>query len=108
MIENPTGSFLFQHPPVVRALELCGARRITVHLLGFGGESMKPLWLAGTAPWLQKLSRESARRLQRSSRTGHQKNESLISFKKKCFFEGLQHPPWLKDAEIKSMGKHRR
>ena len=39
---------------------------------------------------------------------GTKKMSPWFHLKKKCFFEGLQHPPWLKDAEIKSMGKHRR
>ena len=72
VVENPTGSFLFQHPEVQRALELCKATKVTVHLLGFKGETMKPLWLAGTAPWLGTLARQSAdllRSVPRSSAT---------------------------------------
>lgn len=69
VLENPTGSFLFMHPAVERAMELCRCIKITVHLLGFHGESFKPLWLAGTAPWLWKLARESRNRLSRVPRT---------------------------------------
>ena len=62
VLEQPVGSLLIQVPEVAAALTQIRARSVTVHLHGWGAPSLKPLWLIGTAPWLEDLARESRSR----------------------------------------------
>ena len=70
VVENPTSSCIFDSPSLKKALSDTGARRVTVHLHGYGGASSKPLWLAGTAPWLWRLEVDSRTRCRLSKKRG--------------------------------------
>ena len=61
MVENPKGSLIFEHPAMKAALQTVGARKVMISLRSFGHSSEKPLWLYGTAPWLEELEGLSAR-----------------------------------------------
>ena len=71
MMENPAGSLIFDHPSVAEALLALNASRICVHLAGYGGTSVKPLWLVGTAPWMWRLQLDSQRRMRLGRKRGH-------------------------------------
>ena len=48
-------SWIFRWPSVLAALTKAGAQRIAVRLIDFGGDSVKPLEIWGTCPWLTRL-----------------------------------------------------
>lgn len=56
VIEQPRSSLLWRYPAILAALERTGAVHASVCLGDFGGSSLKPLELRGTAPWLPQLS----------------------------------------------------
>lgn len=70
VIENPSGSLIFDHPAIAQALVATKARKVGVSLFGWGHPSSKPLVLAGTAPWLEKLE-EASRDLALANRDRH-------------------------------------
>ena len=50
---------LLKFPCVRHALEQTRARKVTIHMMSFGGSTSKGLWLVGTAPWLEELQEVS-------------------------------------------------
>jgi hypothetical protein len=61
VVEQPVSSVLPSMPCMVAALQATNARRVVVHLGGFGASSMKTVVLLGTAPWLETLAAMSSR-----------------------------------------------
>ena len=56
VIEQTRGSLLFEFPTLKEIISSTGAVSITLNLADFGGDSLKPLCLVGTAPWLHDLA----------------------------------------------------
>ena len=73
VLEQPSGSLLFDFQPIHETLIACRARQLSVQLYNFGHDSEKPLTLWGNAPWLEDLAQESAR----LSRLVNHKNDAL-------------------------------
>ena len=55
VIEQPASSVLFDFPLVKSVIANCNAASVSLNLGDFGGTSLKPLRLVGTAPWLLSL-----------------------------------------------------
>lgn len=60
VVEQPTDSCLYKYPPVQDALTQIGARPARIQLCNWGQDTLKPLTLWGTAPWLEVLVERNA------------------------------------------------
>ena len=58
VIEQPSTSLLWQYAPIHNILQKSTVRRVSVELGRVGAQSLKPLVLYGTAPWLVEFARD--------------------------------------------------
>jgi hypothetical protein len=63
VFEQPLTSLLWLYDPIAEMLFRHGARQAMVALKAFGAQSLKPLHLKGTAPWLEELAADAKWRL---------------------------------------------
>ena len=62
VIEQPSSSLLYDYPPIKHAVTVSAGRRVHLTLGSYGAESLKPLVLVGTTPWVEDLRPHSRKR----------------------------------------------
>ena len=58
IIEQPTGTKMWEYPAVQACLQRQGAAEVCLEQGAYGAQSVKPTTLMGTAPWLHEMERK--------------------------------------------------
>ncbi len=57
ILEQPAGSLMSHHPAFAELIQVLNVQSVYLHLGSFKSDSVKPLRLFGTVPWLSSLAR---------------------------------------------------
>lgn len=78
VIENPLNSLFFKTMPMTTILEAASASYRCVRLIAFGGATVKPLALRGTAPWLKTFGAPASSALKKNAKAKAKKATTTL------------------------------